>query len=183
MHPMFSLEPHAMPTCTWYHLHDLAEKRINQSKITRQYTFLLNSLNRDFGWTERLLSGKQCKCWGCRRHHEAQWEWLRAQCIILPARESSVITHSQQSYHQKSRRGPTSRLIPPSSVILRCAFRADVVHPVASTLQQRKRAAKYLKHNTLRPWSFRPASLSVLRASSKDLVMVDELAAKTWMPF
>ena len=37
---------------------------------------------------------------------------------------------------------------------------------------------KYLKHNTLRPWSFRPASLSVLRASSKDLVMVDELAAK-----
>ena len=37
---------------------------------------------------------------------------------------------------------------------------------------------KYLKHNTLRPWSFRPASLSILRASSKDLVMVDKLAAK-----
>ena len=45
------------------------------------------------------------------------------------------------------------------------------------------RVMKYLKHNTLRPWSFRPASLSILRASSKDLVMVDELAAKTWVPF
>ena len=47
----------------------------------------------------------------------------------------------------------------------------------------RGRVMQYLKHDTLRPWSFRPASLSILRASSKDLVMVDELAAKTWMPF
>ena len=39
---------------------------------------------------------------------------------------------------------------------------------------------KYLRHNTLRPWSFRPASLSILRASSKDLLacMVDELTAE-----
>jgi hypothetical protein len=33
----------------------------------------------------------------------------------------------------------------------------------------RGRVMEYLKHNTLRPWSFRPASLSVLRTSSKIL--------------
>ena len=62
---------------------------------------------------ERLLSRKLWQCWDCRRHHEAQWEWLKAQCIIHPARESSVITPSQQSYHQKSRRGLTPRLTRP----------------------------------------------------------------------
>ena len=47
----------------------------------------------------------------------------------------------------------------------------------------RGRVMQYLRHNTLRPWSFRPASLSILRAPLKDPVMVDELAAKTsvWM--
>ena len=44
----------------------------------------------------------------------------------------------------------------------------------------RGRVMEYLRHNTLRTWSFRPASLSILHSSSKDLLacMVDELTAE-----
>ena len=40
-----------------------------------------------------------------------------------------------------SRRGSIPLLTSSSSVILRCAFQADVVHPVANILEQRMRAA------------------------------------------
>ena len=66
---------------------------------TDQYTFFLNSLNRDFGRTEDSACRKQCKCCSVAdttKHSESD----REHCVTFPARACSVITLSQQSYHQ-----------------------------------------------------------------------------------